>query len=90
MAEREPIMQTIKSSEARQSWGRLLNQVFRGKTRVLVEKGGVPVAAIVSTDDLVRLTHLEAQEQAAFALIERIQVRSAACQSAMSEPLASW
>jgi prevent-host-death family protein len=77
MSERQTMMQTIKASEARQNWGQLLNTVLRGKTRVLVEKSGIPVAAIVSADDLERLTQLEEQEQAALALIERVQARNA-------------
>jgi prevent-host-death family protein len=77
MSERDPVMQTINASEARQSWGQLLNEVGRGRTRVLVEKLGIPVAAIVSAGDLEQLTEFEEQERAAFALIERVRARNA-------------
>ncbi len=59
MAEREPMTQTIKATEARQQWGQLLNKVFRKETRVIVEKSGIPVAAIISAEDFQRLSNLE-------------------------------
>jgi prevent-host-death family protein len=72
MAEREPIMtQTIKATEARQQWSQLLNQVFRKERRLLVEKDGIPVAAIVSTDDLRDLQRLQEQREAGQAVLER-------------------
>ena len=72
MAEREPIMtQTMKATEARQQWSRLLNQVFRKERRVLVEKDGIPVAAIVSTDDLADLQRLQEERAAALTVLKR-------------------
>src|SRR3990170_1374393 len=59
MREREPVTQTIKASEARQQFSRLLDKVFRGETRVIVEKSGIPVAAIISADDLERFNRME-------------------------------
>ena len=55
----EPKTRTINTSEARQQWGQLLNSVFKGESRVIVEKSGIPVAAIVSTADLERLSRLD-------------------------------
>lgn len=51
----------MNASEARQQWGQLLNSVFRGESRVIVEKSGIPVAAIISTADLERLSRLDRQ-----------------------------
>jgi prevent-host-death family protein len=62
--------QTIKASDARQRWSELLNQVFKGRTRVIVEKSGIPVAAVISTADLERLERFEAQRQQRFASLE--------------------
>lgn len=60
MPEREPSMiQHVKSFDARQRWGKLLSTVFRKEARVVVEKNGLPVAAVVSMDDLARLTTLD-------------------------------
>ncbi len=72
MREREPMTQTMKASQARQEWSQVLNQVFRGKTRVIVEKSGIPVAAIVSTEDLERLKQFEAQRAERFKVLEQI------------------
>ncbi len=63
MRELEPITQTMKASEARENFSQLLNKVFRGETRVIVEKSGIPVAAIVSAEDLKALAEFEAQRR---------------------------
>jgi len=73
MAERQPIMtKTLKASEAREQFSQLLNQVFRGNTRVLVEKSGIPVAGIISAEDLKRLTEMEAQRERDFSILDEI------------------
>jgi prevent-host-death family protein len=64
---------TLKASEARQQFSELLNQVFKGETRVLVEKSGIPVAAIVSATDLNKLQQLESQQSERFKLLERLR-----------------
>ena len=66
MREHEPVTQTMKASQVRQEWSKLLNTVFRDKTRVVVEKSGIPVVAIVSAEDLKRLQQLEAQRAERF------------------------
>lgn len=73
MRERDPVTQTMKASDARQNSSRVLNEVFRGKTRVLVEKSGIPVAGIVSARDLERLRQLEEQRERDFAVIDEIR-----------------
>src|SRR4051812_15775452 len=62
MPEREPTTRTMTSSEARGQWDDVLNKVNRKETRVLVEKSGIPVAAIVSADDLEQLRRIEDEE----------------------------
>lgn len=47
----------------RAQWSEIVNQVFRKETRIVVEKSGIPVAAIVSAEDLERLTRLETQRE---------------------------
>ena len=73
MREREPMTKTLKASEARQHFSELLNQVSKGETRVLVEKSGIPVAAIVSATDLNKLQQLEGQQSERFKLLERLR-----------------
>jgi prevent-host-death family protein len=72
MREREPMTQTMKASQARQAWSQILNKVFRRETRVIVEKSGIPVAAIISAQDLERLQQLEEQREQNFAAIEAV------------------
>ncbi len=70
MRERERMTQTMKASQVRQEWSKLLNTVFRGKTRVVVEKSGIPVAALISAEDLERLKQFEAQRAERFKVLE--------------------
>lgn len=42
----------LKASDVRQHWSEVVNEVARNKTRVIVEKTGVPVAGVVSPQDL--------------------------------------
>ena len=62
--------QTIKASEARQQWSELINKVFRKETRVIVEKSGIPVAAIVSAEDLERLNRYDQERRERFKALE--------------------
>lgn len=73
MRERQPMTQTMKASEARQNFSQLLNRVFRGEKRVIVEKSGIPVAAIISPDDLEWLNRLEEERKKDFAIIDEIR-----------------
>ena len=61
MRERESMTQTRKASQVRQEWSKLLNTVFRGKTRVVVEKSGIPVGAVIAAEDLERLKEFGGQ-----------------------------
>lgn len=70
MREREPMTQTMKASEAREQFSQLLNKVFRRETRVLVEKSGIPVAAIISPDDLERLNLIEEERAERFKALD--------------------
>ena len=68
----QPTIETMQFTEARQQLSQVVNRVARGERRVLLEKSGIPVAAIVSADDLRILTELEARREARFAAISRI------------------
>lgn len=72
MNEREqPTTQAMKALEVRQQWGQLLDEVFAGKKRVLIEKSGVPVAALVSAQDLARMVQLEGQRAERFTALDQ-------------------
>ena len=77
MPECEPITQTLEAPEARQHWSQILDRVSHRQARIVVERGGIPVAAIVAADDLERLTRLEAQRAARFAVLDEIHARNA-------------
>ena len=62
--------QTLKASDVRSNWSQLLNQVFRGETEVLVEKSGIPVAAIVSAQDYQKLQQVKRAGARDFAVID--------------------
>jgi len=69
----EPMTQTIAASVARQQFSQILNNVFRREIRVVIEKSGIPVAAIVSADDLVALRRFEAERQERFTVLDRMR-----------------
>jgi prevent-host-death family protein len=73
MEQSGPLTQTVKSSRARQEWSQIIDQVARRETRVVVERDGVLVAAIVSTDDLAHLQQLEEQRQRDLAILRASQ-----------------
>ena len=65
--------QTISASTARQEWSKILNKVFREETRIVVEKSGIPVAAIISTEDLKRLDQLEKERADRFRVLDEVK-----------------
>lgn len=65
--------QVMKASDVRQQWSQLLNQVFTDKRRIVVEKSGIPVAAVISAEDLERFTKLEEQRKEHFKVLDEIR-----------------
>jgi prevent-host-death family protein len=59
MIKQEPANRTMKISDVKARLSSLVNEVYRQETRVLVEKAGIPVAALVSVQDLQRLAQLD-------------------------------
>ncbi len=52
-------MTSTTVSEARNNFPELLNRVGYGQERILIERHGKPVAALISMEDLNRLQALE-------------------------------
>ena len=73
MREQEPMTQTMKISDVRGQLNTLVNQVYRKETRVVVEKSGIPVAGLVSAEDLQRLEQLDRERSARFAVIDEVR-----------------
>lgn len=72
MENRDRVTETIKASEARKQWGSLLNAVSRSEKRVIVEKNGLPVAAIVSMFALNRLERFERRQSQRLRILEEV------------------
>ena len=71
MQAQDPITETMKISEVKQRLNSLVNRVYRRETRVMIEKAGIPVAGIVSADDLRRLDRLDREWEEGTRAIER-------------------
>jgi len=72
MREQQPMTQVMKAADVRANWSDVVDRVFRGKARVVVERSGIPVAAVISAEDLDRLSRLDAQRADAFKVLDRI------------------
>lgn len=70
---RQPVTESKNLSTARQEFSQLVNRVYRGETRVLVEKSGIPVAAIVSAEDLKYLKELDDVRERRRQLLEEMR-----------------
>ncbi len=68
----ESSVQTVKITDVKKQLAVLVGTVSRNKTRVLIEKRGIPVAALVSTEDLARLERLDAEWEATTRALERM------------------
>ncbi len=62
----------MKFTEARPQLSELLNRVHDRELRVLISKGNLLVAALVSVEDLERLNQLDAQREADFRVFDEI------------------
>lgn len=62
----------MKASDVRQQWSQVLNKVFKNQARVMVEKSGIPVAAVISAEELERFKRLEEQRERNFSILDEI------------------
>ena len=54
-----PVIEKRQAAEMRQKWGEVIEGVTSGRTRVIVERYGRPIAALISTDELACLEEME-------------------------------
>jgi prevent-host-death family protein len=74
MMEREvPKSESMTASDVRQHFAETINRVAKVEKRVIVEKNGVPVAAIVPFKDVRRLERLDAEDQEIRDVLEAMQ-----------------
>ncbi len=68
-----PKTETKSISETRQHFSETLNRVYRGEARVVVEKSGIAVGAIVSVIDLDALKRIDEDKRQALQALADIQ-----------------
>lgn len=73
MPDRQFLTQTMKISEVKSRLNRLVNEVYRDRTRIVVEKSGIPIAALVPIDDLRRLGRLDELDSEASEILEAMR-----------------
>ena len=73
MSDQTPPTETITATDARQHFASVINRVARKQARVLIEKSGIPVAGIVSADDLRDLANLDAQRAERYRILEAMR-----------------
>lgn len=59
-----PIETTMNLSDTKQHLSRVVNSVARGEARIVVEKSGLPVAAIISAEEYRRFKRHEQERDA--------------------------
>lgn len=65
--------QVMKISEVKSRLNSLVNEIYRGETRLVIEKSGIPVAAIVPIADLRRLDRLDDLDNEARDVLEAMR-----------------
>jgi len=63
----------MKISAVKSHLSSLVNEIYRTPTRILVEKSGIPVAALVSVEDLKQLARLDEEDAEAKAVLEAMR-----------------
>jgi prevent-host-death family protein len=67
-----PETETLNVTEARRLFSENLDRVRRREARIVVEKSGIPVGAIVSMDDLARLRQVDRDRVRLLELMDEI------------------
>jgi PHD/YefM family antitoxin component YafN of YafNO toxin-antitoxin module len=70
--QKEPATQTMTAAEVQQHWSQTLDQVARHEARVIVERDGRQVAALISARDLARPRRYDEQRAEDFKVLDRI------------------
>ena len=73
MQEREPMTQTMSTSDVSRAIDQIVKRVSKQETRVVVVKDGKPLVAIISVQDLAQLKQFERQREQDFSIIDDMQ-----------------
>lgn len=88
MSEHVPVETSMKLTVAKQRLSQVVNEVARGESRIVVEKSGLPVAAIISVEEYRRFkSQEEARRSERKALFERLARFSDAFRDVSDEDL---
>ncbi|HUD44819.1 MAG TPA: type II toxin-antitoxin system prevent-host-death family antitoxin [Patescibacteria group bacterium] len=63
----------MQASQVRQNWSNILNTIYKENSKVIIEKSGIPVAAVISVEDLKRFTQLDEQRKERFKTLDSIR-----------------
>lgn len=62
-SKKTPTLETKTVSEARRTFSETLNRVYRGETRVMIEKNGIPVGVLISPDELSDIQEMQRRRE---------------------------
>jgi PHD/YefM family antitoxin component YafN of YafNO toxin-antitoxin module len=65
--------QSATISEVETELPRLIEAVARGDTRILIQRGAAPVAALIGTGDLERLRRMDEEDREAWDILEAMR-----------------
>ena len=72
MSTREPTVRVVDASDAVRTWHELLDDVAQSHNRVIVERDGMAVAAVISAADLERFRRLEKARARDFEVLDQM------------------
>ena len=67
-----PVETRMKLTDTKQQLSQVVNRVAQGESRVVVEKSGLAVVAIISAEEYRRFLRMEAEREARFEAMGRI------------------
>jgi prevent-host-death family protein len=73
MCDQDPELLTMKISEAKAMLSTLVNNVHGREKRILIEKAGIPAAALISAEDLVKLERYERTWNERISFVDRVR-----------------
>ena len=73
MRKPQPTTQTMTVSQVKSKLTSLIAEVAREETRILIERDGAPVAAIISAHDLEWFAQLKLEREERFSVIDRMR-----------------
>ncbi len=70
---KQPVVETMTVSQARQQFSETLNRVYKGEARVIIEKSGIPVAGIVPMGDVRAAEEKEEHRRGLLEALENVR-----------------